>query len=292
LPVWLQGLEARLESGAPGWLAPVKTALLETIRDKLANAGQMLLPLLQQATAGVASVVGGAIMLVLIAVLSFFLLKDGAELKARTLGTLAPARRALWEDVLADVHVLLGQFIRAWVLLSVITFAAYAAAFSLMGVPYALLLATAAGVLEFIPVVGPLLAATAIVLVVLISGSGPLWLVLAFLGAYRLFLDYVLMPHLMSQGLALHPVLVIAGALAGEAIAGIPGTVSRHPGHGHSPRAVHATTESRLTARSRPHVGAVRLRRRGRPCALRSGPRAGAVRLPPIPVQPALKAVG
>jgi predicted PurR-regulated permease PerM len=108
-------------------------------------------------------------------------------------------------------------------LLSVITFAAYAAAFSLMGVPYALLLATAAGVLEFIPVVGPLLAATAIVLVVLISGSGPLWLVLAFLGAYRLFLDYVLMPHLMSQGLALHPVLVIAGALAGEAIAGIPG---------------------------------------------------------------------
>jgi predicted PurR-regulated permease PerM len=223
LPVWIQGLEARLESGAPGWLAPVKTALLETIRDKLANAGQMLLPLLQRATAGVASVVGGAIMLVLIAVLSFFLLKDGAELKARTLGTLAPAHRALWEDVLADVHVLLGQFIRAWVLLSVITFAAYAAAFSLMGVPYALLLATAAGVLEFIPVVGPLLAATAIVLVVLISGSGPLWLVLAFLGAYRLFLDYVLMPHLMSQGLALHPVLVIAGALAGEAIAGIPG---------------------------------------------------------------------
>jgi len=223
LPVWLQDWQARLESWAPAWLAPVRTALLDTLRDKLANAGQMLVPLLQNVTAGVASVVGGVIVIVLIAVLSFFLLKDGAELKARTLEALDPPRRAIWEDVLADVHLLLGQFIRAWVLLSVVTFVAYAAAFSLMGVPYSLLLATLAGVLEFIPVIGPLAAAVVIVLVVLISGAVPLWLVLAFLGAYRLFQDYVLMPHLMSAGLALHPVLVIAGALAGEAIAGIPG---------------------------------------------------------------------
>ncbi len=223
LPVWAQELGSRLQVPAPGWLEPARAALLDTLRQKLANAGEMVLPLLQKATAGVASVVGGVIVAVLIAVLSFFLLKDGEELKTRTLGLLDPAQRASWEDVLADVHLLLGQFIRALVLLSLATFAAYAIAFSLMGVPYAILLATLAGALEFIPVLGPLAAAAVAVLVTLVSGSASIWAVLAFLAAWRLFLDYVLMPHVMSAGLALHPVLVIAGALAGEAIAGIPG---------------------------------------------------------------------
>ncbi|MGB9606311.1 MAG: AI-2E family transporter [Bryobacteraceae bacterium] len=223
LPLWVQTLDARLQTWGPAWLAPTRAALLDNLRNTLANAGQMLVPLLQKATAGVASVVGGLIVIVLVAVLSFFLLKDGAELKARLLGAVEPSRRAVWEEVLADVHLLLGQFIRAWVLLALATFCACGVAFSLMGVPYSLLLATLAGALEFIPVLGPLAAAATIVLVVLISGHVSLWLVLGFLAAWRLFLDYVLMPHVMSSGLALHPVLVIAGALAGEAIAGVAG---------------------------------------------------------------------
>ncbi len=223
LPVWAQNLESKLQIQGPTWLEPVRMALRDTLRQKVANAGEMLLPLLQRATAGVASVVGGVIVAVLIAVLSFFLLKDAEELKRRTLDLLDPARRASWEDVLADVHLLLGQFIRALVLLSLASFAAYAVAFTLMGIPYAILLATLGGVLEFIPVLGPLAAAITTLTVTVISGSASLWGVLAFLAAWRLFLDYVLMPHVMSAGLALHPVLVIAGALAGEAVAGIPG---------------------------------------------------------------------
>lgn len=223
LPGWVQNLGAGLETPEPAWLAPAKRALLAALRDKLENIGRELLPLVQRATAGVMSLVGGLIVLVIVPVLSFFLLKDGDELKSRVLGGLPPERHAFWEGVLADVHRLLGQFIRALALLSVATFLAYGAVFALMGIPYAILLATLAGVLEFIPVLGPLAAAIAISLVVIVSGHGSIWMVLAFLGGYRLFQDYVLQPHLMSAGLALHPVLVIAGALAGEALAGAPG---------------------------------------------------------------------
>lgn len=222
-PAWVRSFETGFADPQPAWLAPAKRAVLAAVREKLENIGQAALPLIQKATVGLMSVVGGIIVLVIVAVLSFFLLKDGSELKERLLSGLPEGRRALWEDVLGDVHRLLGQFIRALVLLSLATFIAYGAVFALMGVPYAILLATVAGVLEFIPVLGPLTAAVAIVLVVLVSGHGPLWVVLAFLGAYRLFQDYVLQPHLMSAGLALHPVLVIAGALAGEAVAGVPG---------------------------------------------------------------------
>lgn len=88
LPVWAQELGNRLQVPAPAWLEPARAAVLDTLRQKLANAGEMVLPLLQKATAGVASLVGGIIVTVLIAVLSFFLLKDGEELKH--------ARSACW----------------------------------------------------------------------------------------------------------------------------------------------------------------------------------------------------
>jgi predicted PurR-regulated permease PerM len=92
-----------------------------------------------------------------------------------------------------------------------------------VGVPYAVLLATVAGALEFIPIFGPLTAAITIVLVAAFEGYSHVFAIVAFLAAYRVFQDYILNPHLMSSGVALHPMLVIFGALAGDALAGIPG---------------------------------------------------------------------
>jgi predicted PurR-regulated permease PerM len=91
-------------------------------------------------------------------------------------------------------------------------------------VPYALLLAAIAGMLEFIPMIGPFTAAVTIVLVAGFSGYPHLLWVLIFLGVYRLFQDYVLSPRLMSSGMELHPLLVMFGVFAGGEIGGIPGT--------------------------------------------------------------------
>ena len=77
--------------------------------------------------------------------------------------------------------------------------------------------------LEFIPVVGPLSGMITVTLVAAFSGYPHiLWLVI-FLLAYRVFQDYVLQPYLMSQGIELHPLLVLAGILAGEQLAGVAG---------------------------------------------------------------------
>jgi predicted PurR-regulated permease PerM len=137
--------------------------------------------------------------------------------------SLASIRRALWEDIVADLHVLLGQFIRATVLLSLATLTVDTIAFTIIGLPYAVLLACMAALFEFIPVVGPLTASVTIVLVTAFSGAAPVFVIVGFLLVYRIFQDYVLSPHLMSAGVALHPLLVIFGALAGEEVAGVPG---------------------------------------------------------------------
>jgi len=92
-----------------------------------------------------------------------------------------------------------------------------------MGVPYALVLGTLGGVLEFIPVVGPLAAALAIVSVALLM-SYQHWLILViFLGVWRLVQDYVSSPRIMGESMELHPLAAIFGVMAGGEVAGILG---------------------------------------------------------------------
>jgi predicted PurR-regulated permease PerM len=126
------------------------------------------------------------------------------------------------DDVLADIHLLLARYMRALVLLSLATFIAYTVGFSIMGEPYSVLLAALAGLLEFIPMIGPLVAGVVIVVVAAVSGA-PVVAILIFVLAYRLVQDYVLSPLLMKQGVELHPLLVLFGVFAGAELAGIAG---------------------------------------------------------------------
>jgi predicted PurR-regulated permease PerM len=222
-PELLQKMERALEAPGPAWLDPVKQQLLEMVRGGAPGLTKAALPLLEKAPAHVVSVLSGALLIILIPILAFLFLKDGPALREAVLGMLGSPRRALFEDIFADLHVLLGQFIRALVLLAAATLAAYGLLFTLLGVPYGLLLASVAALLEFIPVVGPASAVAIIVLVAAFSGFGHVLLLLALLAGYRVFQDYILNPRLMSAGVALHPLLVIFGALAGEQLAGIPG---------------------------------------------------------------------
>jgi predicted PurR-regulated permease PerM len=134
------------------------------------------------------------------------------------------SRRTILNGIADDLHVLLAQYMRAVVILGLAASVAYAAFFSVIGLPYGLLLGAMAFPFEFIPMIGPLTSSVIIVLVAYLSGFGHLIWILVFLIAFRLFQDYVLAPQLMSSGMELHPLLIIFGVLAGGQIAGIAGS--------------------------------------------------------------------
>src|SRR5207248_8716209 len=118
------------------------------------------------------TVAGDVIYVVIIPILAFFFLKDGEEMREHILEIVDPGpRRALLDDLLADVNVLLAHYMRALVLLSLCAFTAYAIFFMIIGVPYGILLAALACLLEFIPMVGPLTASIVILLVAGLSGG-------------------------------------------------------------------------------------------------------------------------
>ena len=118
--------------------------------------------------------------------------------------------------------LLLASYMRAILMLSLATFTSYSIFFSIIGVPYAILLAALAGTLEMIPTIGSFTAGLVIVIVSAISG-GPVWGAVIFLLLYRLFQDYVLSPVLMRAGMELHPLMVLFGVFAGAEVAGVAG---------------------------------------------------------------------
>ena len=206
-------------------LHTLRNRVLSTLRKQLGDHSRDLVSLLPNAALGVLSHVGRLFVIVLVPILSFFFLKDGEAIQSAIMGILAAGpRRDSIKEVVVELNVLFAQYMRALVLLAAAAFLAYGLFFSLLNIPYGILLAATASLLEFIPVVGPL---TAAILVLVVAGLGGfhhlLWIV-AFLAAFRIFQDYVLSPHLLSEGMELHPLLVIFGVLAGGSIAGISGS--------------------------------------------------------------------
>jgi predicted PurR-regulated permease PerM len=204
---------------------PLKITVFSTVQKQLANHSRDILALLSNAALGVIARAGSLIFIVLVPILSFFFLKDGREMRSSVLGVLAEgSRRDTVQRIAADLHVLLAQYMRALVLLGVVASLACGLFFSIMSVPYAILLAAVAFPLEFVPMVGPLAEACIVLLVAGLSGFHHLLAIVVFLVAFRLFQDYVVSPRLLSAGMKLHPLLVIFGVLAGGSIAGIAGS--------------------------------------------------------------------
>lgn len=163
--------------------------------------------------------------LVLVPVLSFFFLKDVNLFRLSFLRIFPSGRwRARAEAVLADVNKTLAAYTRAQIISCVLIGLVCTCAFYIFGLNYALLLGILAGILEFIPLIGPLTLAITATTVAGVSDSPWSALYVAiFLIVLRILQDYVFYPRIVREGIHLHPLAVILSVLAGEQIAGIPG---------------------------------------------------------------------
>ena len=196
----------------------------DIIQSFLVTHSDEITQLAQRVGLRVADVAKQAWLFLVVPLLSIFFLKDGRTFSDFLLSTVqSRPQREFLENVLNDLNQMLAHFIRAQLTLAGLTLVVYSVVLSVMGVPYALVLGTLGGVLEFIPVVGPLAAALTIVSVALLMGYTH-WLILViFLGVWRLLQDYVSSPRIMGESMELHPLAAIFGVMAGAEVAGILG---------------------------------------------------------------------
>ena len=171
-----------------------------------------------------ASLAANLTWLLLIPILAAFLLKDHAHFADALLGLLkGNQQRGFLKSLLNGLDAMLATFIRAQLSFAALGLVAYTSFLLLAQFPYAFALGAIAGLLEFIPFVGPLVTALLILGMAILTGYTHWVVVLAFLILWRGIQDYVTSPYLMGRGLQLHPLAVIFGVLVGGEVAGVVG---------------------------------------------------------------------
>ncbi|HKS41776.1 MAG TPA: AI-2E family transporter [Blastocatellia bacterium] len=162
--------------------------------------------------------------LIIVPIFSFFLLKDAAKIEHGLVALLPNEKlrkRAHW--LLEDVSKTLAAYIRAQITACIEVGILITAGFSIIGVPYAIVMGAVAGMLEFLPMIGPsIFAAVAFLLALTVSLKLAL-IVAVFLAVLRILQDYIIYPRIVGHGIEMHPLVVIIAILSGFELGGLVG---------------------------------------------------------------------
>jgi predicted PurR-regulated permease PerM len=190
----------------------------------LASHQNEIVHFVSQSGAKLASLLTNVGWIVIIPILGVFFLKDKRDFRLSIQNLVTePYKREFLGHLISDVDQMLSRFVRAQLLLAVISGLVYTAGLSLLHVPYAFVLGAVGGLLEFIPLVGPAVAALGIIGISFGLSYPHMIAVIAFLAVWRVLQDYVISPRLLGSKVELHPLLTIFGVLAGGEIAGVIG---------------------------------------------------------------------
>jgi predicted PurR-regulated permease PerM len=204
--------------------SPMGHQILGQLQD--GGNGQKLLAQLGLATV---SIVRGATDCILIFFVSIYFALDPREYLEGFLRLLPPARRARVRHALLDA----GDALQKWLLAQLLAMATVGVAvtvgLALLHVPLAVLLGAIAALLEFIPVLGPVLFAIPGILVATTQDTRTVLLVTGLYVVVQTLESNVLVPLLQRWAVRLPPVISLLAALVGAVLFGPVGLLFASP---------------------------------------------------------------
>lgn len=215
---WLRsivGPDLSMIQNLQAWLGPVATSAAGVLR----------------------GAVNGVVWLIFIMVVCFYTVRDGPRLLQTVSVTLPEAWRPELSRLWRELVRIWDAFVRGQLILGLIIGVIVWLSMSILGVRNAPGLGLISGLLEFIPAVGPVLAAVPGVAIALFFGSSwlplpHLWFAVLVGGVYFLIQqleNLYLLPRVVGGRVRLHPAVVIVGALAGAQLGGVLGILLAAP---------------------------------------------------------------
>jgi predicted PurR-regulated permease PerM len=233
---------ADIERGIMEWYAtlPLPDELRAAVDAQVAASGQALADVVRGLLAPTLTAVLRAATfifgLVVIPVWLFFVLKDREGFPRSVAGALPPSWRPDAENLLALLARVGGRWVRGQLLLGASIFLATVIGLTILTVigfsefgQFTLVLALIAGVLEWFPIIGPIIAAVPAILIGL-SISFPAAIAAAVLyTAIQQLENNILVPKVLGDAIELHPAVMILALVVGGALFGIGGAILAAP---------------------------------------------------------------
>ena len=215
---------------------PLRTAIDESLRTGEQAVGDLV--------AGVAGPLFGTLLrtatfifgLLIVPVWLFFVLKDRERLPDAIALTLPPEWRADAKHGLALLSRVGGRWVRGQLLLGASIFVATAiglTALTILGFAefgrFTLILALIAGVLEWLPIIGPIIAAIPALLIAVTISPGAVVAVVVLYTLIQQLENNLLVPKVMGDAIELHPAVMILALVVGGSLFGFWGAILAAP---------------------------------------------------------------
>jgi predicted PurR-regulated permease PerM len=167
--------------------------------------------------------------LVLALVISLYLALDPSTYRKGFIRLLPPAHRARAGDVIDDMALTLKRWIGGKALMMLVIGVLSYAGLLLIGVPLALLLAVIAGVTSFVPIIGPAIGGSLMILVAFSEGwQLAAWAAVLYL-AIQTIESYLLLPLIQAKAVDLPAAVVIVTQVLMGLVFGVIGVMVATP---------------------------------------------------------------
>jgi predicted PurR-regulated permease PerM len=196
-------------------------SIQQTEQEILAAAGQAL---------GYIGLASQAIFTVIvILLLAYYWTVDGSRILRTLLRPLPRAQRESVSELVSAMETKVSAFVAGQGILMLAIGIMSLIAYWLIGLPYLLVLAFVAGLMEIVPIVGPILGAVPAVIVALTLGPDKvIWVIVATLVIQQLE-NSLLVPRIMRQAVGVNPFVTLLALFAFSALLGIPGALVAIP---------------------------------------------------------------
>lgn len=168
------------------------------------------------------------ITIIFLLVLTFYLLLEQNKLENR-IASLFIGREEKIRKSIIQIEEKLGAWLSGQLLLSVIIGVLSYTGLSLLGIPYALPLALISGIMEVVPVIGPIISALPAIAMALTIAPLLAVFVAAMYFVIQQFENHLIVPQVMKRVVGLNPLVVILAIAIGSRLLGFAGALLAVP---------------------------------------------------------------
>lgn len=188
----------------------------------------------KQLIAVAADVVSIISTVVIIPFVTFFLLKDGRDMKKLLISYIPNRYFEMSLNVLHKMDIQLGGYLRGQFIEAFVVGTLAILALWILGVKYFILIGIFAGLANLIPYVGPVAGAVPAMVVAITNGADSsmiIYIVVAFV-IIQLIDNIIMQPLVLSKSVNLHPLIIVLAILIGGKFFGILGMFLAVPSAG------------------------------------------------------------
>ncbi len=191
----------------------------------IGNSNDLAQSILSQSVNITVGFAQGIIVFIAVVTIMFYMLKDTVYMKNKFIEFFPEKIKAKAEDIVNKIAAKVGGYVIATIISCTAIWLLIALILAVLRVEYSFSLGLIAGVLDIIPVVGPTIALTLIVLTAFKKGLIIVAVaIILFLGVQQLS-NNVIRPIVFGKFMELHPLVIIAALLIGGKFGGLIGLI-------------------------------------------------------------------